>query len=45
MNIFVTSMETTFTYDKTVTGRNFIGRKAECAQLRDILYRGLNDSI
>ena len=45
VNIFVTLMETTFTYDKTVTGRNFIGRKAECAQLRDIISRGLNVSI
>ena len=45
MNTFVTSMETTFTYDKTVTGRDFIGRKAECKQMSDILSRGLNVSI
>ena len=38
-------METTFTYDKTVTGRDFIGRKAGGKQMSDILSRGLNVSI
>lgn len=38
-------MDNSFIYDRIVTGRNFIGRKAETDLLRDILSRNQNVSI
>ncbi len=38
-------MESTFIYDKYVTGRNFIGRKSECTILANLLRGGEHVSI
>ncbi len=38
-------METPFTYDKYVTGRNFIGRHSECMILANLLKAGEHVSI
>ncbi len=38
-------MDSPFIYDKFVTGRNFIGRKTECAILANLLKAGENVSI
>lgn len=38
-------METTFTYDRFVTGRSFVGRKAEREEFTDALSSGLNISL
>ena len=35
-------MDTVFTYDRYVTGKSFIGRRAEQEQLADLLTRGAN---
>ncbi len=38
-------MDTPFIYDRFVTGKNFIGRKAECSALRNLLENGENVCI
>jgi len=38
-------MDTTFTYDRQVTGKEFVGRKAEKEFLKNALYAGKNISI
>ncbi len=38
-------MDSTFVYDKHVTGRNFIGRKSECMILANLLKGGEHVSI
>ncbi len=38
-------MDTPFIYDKYVTGRNFVGRKSECAILANLLRAGEHVSI
>ena len=38
-------METTFTYDHYVTGKNFIGRKSEKELLENTLASGMNVTI
>lgn len=38
-------METTFTYDRHVTGRSFIGRKAEREEFLSAFYAGKNISL
>lgn len=42
---YICSMDTTFTYDRQVTGKEFVGRKAEKEFLKNALSAGSNISI